>query len=70
MNDTITGDPQIAAAIDPELDRQRGQIELIASENIVSRDVLLTGDQFDAPRTWVAETPSSIDEAGCVPERI
>jgi len=41
MNDTITGDLQIAAAIDRELDRQRSQIELIASENIVSRDVLL-----------------------------
>ena len=34
------GDPEIAAAIRSELDRQRDEIELIASENIVSRAVL------------------------------
>jgi glycine hydroxymethyltransferase len=33
-------DPEIAAAVDAELGRQRGEIELIASENIVSRAVL------------------------------
>ncbi len=33
-------DPDVFAAIDRELGRQRGQIELIASENIVSRAVL------------------------------
>jgi glycine hydroxymethyltransferase len=33
-------DPEIAGAIDQELGRQRNQIELIASENIVSRAVL------------------------------
>ena len=33
-------DPEIAAAIDRELERQQFQIELIASENIVSRAVL------------------------------
>src|SRR5580693_6169105 len=33
-------DPEIAAAIDRELQRQQFQIELIASENIVSRAVL------------------------------
>src|SRR5829696_890625 len=33
-------DPEIAAAIDGELGRQRNEIELIASENIVSRAVL------------------------------
>jgi glycine hydroxymethyltransferase len=33
-------DPAIAAALDHELDRERNQIELIASENIVSRAVL------------------------------
>ncbi len=33
-------DPEIRAAIDKELGRQRNQIELIASENIVSRAVL------------------------------
>ncbi|CAM5467606.1 glycine hydroxymethyltransferase [Aquamicrobium terrae] len=34
------GDTTIAAAIERELERQKNQIELIASENIVSRDVL------------------------------
>lgn len=33
-------DPELAAAIRGEIDRQRSQIELIASENIVSRAVL------------------------------
>ncbi len=33
-------DPAVSAAIDRELDRQQHQIELIASENIVSRAVL------------------------------
>jgi glycine hydroxymethyltransferase len=33
-------DPEIAAAVDGELGRQRDEIELIASENIVSRAVL------------------------------
>ncbi len=43
MLDTKTpaiSDDAIAAAIGRELDRQQDQIELIASENIVSRDVL------------------------------
>jgi glycine hydroxymethyltransferase len=33
-------DPELRAAIDREIGRQQGQIELIASENIVSRAVL------------------------------
>ncbi|OUM95112.1 MAG: serine hydroxymethyltransferase [Firmicutes bacterium ZCTH02-B6] len=33
-------DPELAAAMQRELDRQRGNIELIASENIVSRAVM------------------------------
>ena len=33
-------DPEVAAAIDGELNRQRNQIELIASENIVSPSVM------------------------------
>jgi glycine hydroxymethyltransferase len=37
---TKLGDAEIADAIDRELDRQMTQIELIASENIVSDDVL------------------------------
>jgi len=40
MNATL-GDAEIAASIGRELDRQMNQIELIASENIVSNDVLL-----------------------------
>ena len=36
----IERDPSIASAIKGEFDRQRTQIELIASENIVSRAVL------------------------------
>ncbi|MGB8363819.1 MAG: serine hydroxymethyltransferase [Rhizomicrobium sp.] len=35
-----TADPELARAIDQELGRQRNNIELIASENIVSRAVL------------------------------
>ncbi|MBQ0092477.1 MAG: serine hydroxymethyltransferase, partial [Clostridiales bacterium] len=34
-------DPEVSAACDLELQRQRGNIELIASENIVSKAVLL-----------------------------
>jgi len=40
LNTGRIGDTEIAAAITHELDRQQNQIELIASENIVSRDVL------------------------------
>ncbi|MGC2525698.1 MAG: serine hydroxymethyltransferase, partial [Stellaceae bacterium] len=35
-----SSDPELAAAIGRELERQQSQIELIASENIVSRAVL------------------------------
>ena len=38
---TSLTDTAVAAAIGRELDRQQNQIELIASENIVSRDVLI-----------------------------
>src|SRR5262245_51280839 len=34
------GDPEVARAVGEELGRQRDEIELIASENIVSRAVL------------------------------
>ena len=41
FTDTLSqADPEIAAALDAELGRQRHEIELIASENIVSRAVL------------------------------
>src|SRR5215510_1315620 len=36
----VEADPEIADAISKELGRQRDEIELIASENIVSRAVL------------------------------
>ncbi len=36
----VNGDPEIAKAITQELGRQRDEIELIASENIVSKAVL------------------------------
>ncbi|WP_298466279.1 serine hydroxymethyltransferase [uncultured Erythrobacter sp.] len=39
-DDLAAADPEIAAAIDSELARQRDKIELIASENIASRAVL------------------------------
>ncbi|WP_271077929.1 serine hydroxymethyltransferase [Aurantiacibacter sp. MUD61] len=39
-DDLATADPDIAAAIDKELARQRDKIELIASENIASKAVL------------------------------
>ncbi len=47
-NDDLTSaDPEIAAAVSSELDRQRDKIELIASENIASRAVLeATGSVF------------------------
>ena len=38
--DLATADPELAAAVGRELGRQQSQIELIASENIVSRAVL------------------------------
>lgn len=41
MNDLTTVDPEIAAAIDAELSRQRNKLELIASENIVSKAVMV-----------------------------
>jgi glycine hydroxymethyltransferase len=46
-DDLATADPEIAAAIRDELERQRTRIELIASENITSRAVLeATGSVF------------------------
>src|ERR1051325_7777866 len=39
-DDLGTADPELAAAIDGEVERQQSQIELIASENIVSQAVL------------------------------
>ena len=35
-------DPEIAAVLQQELDRQRGTLEMIASENFVSRAILQT----------------------------
>ena len=39
-NSLAAADPQLAAAVEHEVGRQQSQIELIASENIVSRAVL------------------------------
>lgn len=39
-NDILANDPEIAAAITDELGRQRDHIELIASENLVSKAVM------------------------------
>ena len=40
MNDLKKVDPEVFAAVEGELNRQRNKLELIASENIVSRAVL------------------------------
>ena len=40
MNDLKSVDPEVAAVIDAELNRQRNKLELIASENIVSTAVM------------------------------
>lgn len=40
MNDLNTADPEVSKAIDQELNRQRNKLELIASENIVSKAVM------------------------------
>ena len=40
MENLKTADPAVAEAIDKELNRQRTKLELIASENIVSKAVL------------------------------
>ena len=40
MNDLYTVDPEVSKAIDQELNRQRNKLELIASENIVSKAVM------------------------------
>lgn len=45
--DLKSEDKEIFDAIERELHRQRDQIELIASENIVSRAVLSSGFHFD-----------------------
>ena len=41
MNQSLSElDPEIAAVLDGELERQRGTLEMIASENFVPRAVL------------------------------
>lgn len=40
MNDLNTVDPEVSKAIDQEVNRQRNKLELIASENIVSKAVM------------------------------
>ena len=53
MNDLKTVDPEVAAAIDAELNRQRNKLELIASENIVSTAVMTA--QGSVPTNKYAE---------------
>ena len=40
MESLKQSDPEVSAAIDKELNRQRTKLELIASENIVSKAVM------------------------------
>lgn len=40
LDNLVSVDPEVAAAIDAELQRQRNKLELIASENIVSKAVM------------------------------
>ena len=40
LNEGLKKDPELFAAIENELNRQRNKLELIASENVVSRAVL------------------------------
>ena len=40
MDTLATTDPELKKAIDSELSRQKNKLELIASENIVSRAVM------------------------------
>ena len=49
-------DPEIAEAIGLELDRQRDEIELIASENIVSKAVLEA--QGSVPHQQICRRPA------------
>jgi len=53
-------DPEIAGAIKNELGRQQHEIELIASENIVSRAVLeAQGSIMTSPKRWRSSAPRS-----------
>ena len=65
----IVGDPAVAAAIARELDRQQNQIELIASENIVSRAVLeAQGSVFT--NKYAEGYPGKRYYQGCAPSDI
>ena len=44
-------DPEVAAALDAELERQRGTIELIASENYASPAVLAAQGSWGTNKT-------------------
>ena len=41
LSTIMKADPEVFAGLEAELNRQRNNIELIASENIVSQNVLL-----------------------------
>ena len=57
-------DPEVAAACDLELQRQRGNIELIASENIVSKAVLLAAGTV-LTNKYAEGTPGKRYYGGC-----
>ena len=73
MMDTIgfvtQADPEVGAAMEAELKRQRGNIELIASENIVSPAVMaamgsVLTNKYASAWTWWRTLPATA-RAGC-----
>ena len=64
MNDLKTVDPEVAAAIDAELNRQRNKLELIASENIVSTAVM-TAQGSVLPNKYAEGYPGKRYYGGC-----
>ena len=64
MNDLKTVDPEVAAAIDAELNRQRNKLELIASENIVSTAVM-TAQGSVLTNKYAEGYPGKRDYGGC-----
>ena len=64
-DDLAASDPAVAKAINHELKRERKQIELIASENIVSKAVLIVKDDNEDIASFadLDRTASSIRES-------
>jgi glycine hydroxymethyltransferase len=53
-------DPEIAAVLTAELNRQRNMLEMIASENFVSRGVLEAQGSVQASATTVVARPLTL----------